>query len=57
MDESAKQAVDTLAATVTVTSLMGWLPPLSAFLTCVWLCLRIYESETVQGWVNRDRDK
>jgi hypothetical protein len=43
-----KHAFDALSIIATLGALVNWLPALSAFLSCVWLVLRIYESETVQ---------
>ena len=46
--EETKQAVDVLAASTGVLSLVAWLPPIASLLTIIWLGLRIYESHTVQ---------
>lgn len=49
MTEESKQAVDVLAASTGVMSLVAWLPPIASLLTIIWLGLRIWESPTVQG--------
>lgn len=56
MDESTKEALDVAAASTAVMSLAAWLPPTASLLTIVWLGLRIYESKTVQGFLNKDKE-
>jgi len=53
MTEEAKQTVDVLAASTGFFSLVAWLPPIASLLTIVWLGIRIYESDTVQGLLNK----
>lgn len=53
MTEESKQAVDVLAASTGVASLVAWLPPIASLLTIVWMGLRIYESDTVQGLLGK----
>lgn len=53
MPEETKQAVDVLAASTGVMSLVAWLPPIASLLTIIWLGLRIYESDTVQGLLGK----
>ena len=48
MTEESKTAVDIVAASTGVLSMVAWLPPIASLLTIVWLSLRIYESDTVQ---------
>jgi len=48
MSEESKTAVDVVAASTGVLSMVAWLPPIASLLTIIWLSLRIYESETVQ---------
>ncbi len=43
------------SAGAVVTSLLGWLPPVAAFIAFVWYCIQIYESSTVQKWLFRRR--
>jgi len=52
--EDAKTVIDGLAVGGTVATLAGWLPPVASLLTIVWLSIRIWESETVQGLVKRN---
>ena len=51
--ESIKPLVDAGAVTTTAAALVGWLPPIVAILTLVWTVIRIYETETVQKFVQR----
>ena len=53
MSDETKHAFDALSIIATLGALVNWLPALSAFLSCVWLVLRIYETKTVQGWIGR----
>lgn len=48
-------AADVAAAGAVVSTLVGWLPPLAAFLACLWYALQLYESKTVQTWLSRQR--
>ena len=53
--ESIKPLVDEVAVTTTASALVGWLPPIVAILTLVWTVIRIYETETVQKFVQRKK--
>lgn len=44
MTPEFKQAVDLGALGVTVSAVMTYVPPITAVLSLVWVCLRIYES-------------
>lgn len=44
--EPMKPAVDALAITTWVGTLMGMLPHIASFLTIVWMTIRIWESRT-----------
>lgn len=48
MTEEAKQAVDIAAASTALGTLVAWLPPLASLFTCIWMAIRIYESDSVQ---------
>lgn len=54
MSDEVKHAFDGLSIIATLGALVNWLPALSAFLSCIWLALRIYESETVQRLFKKD---
>ena len=51
--ESIKPLIDAVAVTTTASALVGWLPPIVAILTLVWTVIRIYETETVQRFVQK----
>jgi hypothetical protein len=53
MVEETKEAVDIAAASTGVLALAAWLPPVASLFTIIWLGLRIYESDTVQGLLGR----
>ena len=50
-----KAITDGAALTVTLSSVMGWMTPVAALigslLGIVWMCIRIYETETVKALV------
>jgi hypothetical protein len=53
MTEESKQALDVVAASTGLLSLVAWLPPLASLLTIVWMGIRIYESDTVQALIQK----
>ena len=48
--ETAKHVGDALSVAGVIAVLVGWLPPIAAFLTAVYTVIRIYETRTVAGW-------
>jgi|TARA_B110001452_G_C14940696_1_gene328980 hypothetical protein len=55
VQESIKETVDIVAASTGLLSLVAWLPPTASLFTIVWLGIRIYESETIQKIIGRDK--
>ena len=53
MVQETKEVMDIAAASTGVLALAAWLPPVASLFTIVWLGLRIYESDTVQGLLGR----
>lgn len=51
--EAAKYVGDAAAITVTLGTIMEFLPAVAAVLTIVWTGIRIYETKTVQKWLGR----
>jgi hypothetical protein len=53
-----KAITDGAALTVPLSSVMGWMTPVAALigslLGIVWMCIRIYETDTVQKLVRKD---
>ena len=55
MVESTKEMLDVAAASTAVLSMAAWLPPTASILTIIWLGIRIYESDTIQSILGRDK--
>lgn len=55
MVESTKEVMDIAAASTAVLSMAAWLPPTASILTIIWLGIRIYESDTVQSILGRNK--
>ena len=53
MVEETKQVVDVAAASTGILAVTAWLPPVASLFTIIWLGLRIYESDTVQGLLRK----
>ena len=57
MNSEVKAITDGAALTVTFSSVMGWMTPVAtlvgSLLGIVWMCIRIYETETVQKLVKK----
>lgn len=54
-DEGMKEVMDTVSVATGVGALAGVLPSLAALFTLVWTGIRIWETDTVQGWRNRSK--
>lgn len=53
MSEAAKTTADALSVVTVVGTLAEILPAIAALFTIVWTGFRIYETETVQGWLGK----
>lgn len=55
MNNDVKTMTDGAAVVVGLSGFMGWVTPVVALiggvLTIVWMCIRIYETDTVKGLV------
>ena len=51
MNEHAKTALDGLSLFTVVATIAQWLPAIAALASLVWTVIRIYETRTVQGWL------
>jgi len=49
--ETIKQAVDAASVVTVVGTLMNALPAIAALFSIVWSVIRIYETKTVQDWI------
>lgn len=56
MDENTKHLVDSASIATVVGTLAGILPAIAAIFTIVWTSIRIYESDTVQKLLNRNKE-
>ena len=56
IDESSKHAIDIASVFTAVGSILKWLPEVAAIFTIVWTGIRIYETSTVQKWVNKRKE-
>jgi len=56
--QEAKTLADGAALTVTLSGAMGWMTPVAtligSLLGIVWMCIRIYETDTVQKMLGRN---
>ena len=52
-DEELVHVLDITSIGVLLGSLAEVLPHVAAIFTIVWTCIRIYETKTVQKWLNK----
>jgi hypothetical protein len=57
LNEGTKHILDGLSLITVLGTLMNWLPAVAALLSIIWTGIRIYETGTVQGWINRAKRK
>jgi hypothetical protein len=55
--ETTKHVVDALSVATVLGTLVDMLPSIAALFTIVWTAIRIYETDTVQGWMNPKEDE
>lgn len=51
--EQHKHLIDALAVSSLIGTMFGYLPDATAALTFVWVAVRLFETDTVQGWFRR----
>ena len=60
MNSEVKTLTDGAALTVTFTGVMGWMTPVAtlvgSLLGIVWMCIRIYETDTVQKMLGKNAE-
>jgi hypothetical protein len=56
MNEETKVVVDVVAGSVTVTAMMDIVPEATALLSLAWVCVRLWETETVKFLTGRKDD-
>lgn len=55
--EQVKVAGDVTSVATVSAALMGWLPAIAALVTIIWTGIRIYETDTVQNWLKKRKEK
>jgi hypothetical protein len=55
--EDAKHLIDALSIATVIGTLVEMLPSVAAIFTIVWTAIRIIETDTVRGLINRIRGK
>jgi len=55
--ETIKQAVEAASVVTVVGTLMNALPAIAAVFSIVWSVIRIYETKTVQDWIQNAKHK
>lgn len=49
--EHAKFSGDVVSVSTTVAALFDMLPHAAALVSFIWACIRLYETQTFQGWI------
>lgn len=52
--EGLKHLLDALSIGTMLGTLFQMLPNIAALITIIWTAIRIYETKTVQGWLNKE---
>jgi hypothetical protein len=50
-----KPLIDGASLAAVVSTLAGWLPAIAAAFSIVWTAIRIYETKTVQRWLDKEK--
>lgn len=53
---SSNIAVDLAAIGLTSATIVGWIPAAAAFASLIWFTIQIWESRTIQHWINNRRE-
>lgn len=53
LGDNVKHVLDGVSLFTVLATLSAWLPPLAALISIVWGCIRIFETDTVQGFLKR----
>ena len=56
ISESAKHFVDGLSVVTVLGTLVDMLPSIAALFTIVWTAIRIYETDTIQSLLGRNKE-
>lgn len=52
-DEAVKYLVDALSVVTVLGTITKMFPAIAALFTIIWTAIRIYETDTVQGWLGK----
>lgn len=55
VSEGTKHVLDGVSLITVIGTLADVLPAVAALFTIVWTCIRIWETDTVQGWLGRNK--
>lgn len=53
VSEGTKHALDAVSVVTVIGTLADILPAVAALFTIIWTAIRIWETETVQGWLGK----
>ena len=53
--EDVKHVIDGVSIGAALAAFNGWLPVVAAGASLVWTIIRIYETKTVQDWINQEK--
>ena len=53
ISDNAKHLLDVASVVTVLGTLVDMLPSVAALFTIVWTAIRIYETNTVQGWLGK----
>jgi hypothetical protein len=57
ISEGSKHVLDGLSLVTVLGTLVDILPAVAAAFTIIWTAIRIYETDTVQGWIKYAKRK
>jgi len=57
IDDTVKQVADGLSIVTVVGTLAGVLPSIAAIFTIIWTGIRIYETDTVQSALGKEKNE
>ncbi len=49
--DDVKHLIDMISISATMAALIGWVPAITSVASLIWVCIRIYETKTVQRWI------
>jgi hypothetical protein len=55
IDDPAKVTADVISFATVIGTLLQWLPAAAALASLVWTCIRIYETQTIQKLLRKDK--